>query len=806
MIIGAVAIWAIVITSISGMSFIKGKLSYLTQKSTPYQMRTVEFQKELQVAITDLVKVNAALNMKEYKEFRTEAEKALAGVKAAQSALEEMANSKLETYQELENIGQDLFDVVDKKLKSGAAATEAAKKIALRLKESSARLHELDKRIRTLQTGRTTSFATVLRDTGQYSGKLRNLEDLRNLIKDTQIVLLEMQGAQKTTTVTIAKGKLNAINAKILKNSYLRDTPQIATDCKLISTKTEDYGKLQYTSLSQKTDEAKEQATAAAKETVEKVNTLLLTLEQEAIIANEKFGVEFGKQGSIFSQANSANSILVTNSELLSQGMSLEGFSSRLFTLENTADIDKLIPEINAVFGKINELTRVLNSSLSKLGVKEELKILNGVQATLTGIKGDLFSESGIVATLKTYLNASDKANKMGDKLRQIVYKQAERGKETVSAARSDQEMAIASVNKMVTTSTILLITIGTLAAIIGTFFGIWGFRSVVKPLEQLIVVVQTVAGGNLATLDIKRNNDEFGQVQDAMGKMVNNLREMVGRITDTTATVASSSAELASTAIELESTSRTQTDGIQTTVTAMVEMVQTIQDVSNNAVNTTASAGRMKQIAQEGQKTLDSTSKELFAFAEIVLHSAEKTAELGAKSEAINDVVEVIKEIADRTNLLALNATIEAARAGQVGLGFAVVADNIRQLARSTIESSNEIARTIKDMHSEVDASMQLMKSEREAIDEIILHVDATLRSMGDIVNQVEQVFGMVETIATATVEQSATAEDVGKTMDGINDVTRKLSLSVTEIKGTSANFAHLATDLQQMVGWFKL
>ena len=108
--------------------------------------------------------------------------------------------------------------------------------------------------------------------------------------------------------------------------------------------------------------------------------------------------------------------------------------------------------------------------------------------------------------------------------------------------------------------------------------------------------------------------------------------------------------------------------------------------------------------------------------------------------------------------------------------------------------------------MHEEVDASVLIMKKERQAIDEIIKHIDGTLISMGDIVNHVEQVFGMVQTIATATEEQSATAEDVNRTMVGINDVTRQLTVSVGEIKGTSRNFARLASDLQQMVGWFRL
>ncbi|NTV50779.1 MAG: methyl-accepting chemotaxis protein [Geobacteraceae bacterium] len=806
MVIGAVAVWSIVITSVFGLTFIKNKLSYLTEKSTPYQIRTVEFQKELQGVITDLVKLNTARTAEEYKLYKGEADKALVTVKSAQQALEEMSSSKMGTVEELNQIAEELFTAASSRISTSKAATEANSRIALKMKESSARLKDLDKRIRILQTGRSNSFASALKDTSGYSSRLRSVEELRNLIKDLQMVFITVQNAQKSSAVLIAKGKINSTLGRISKNDYHNENETISKDTKAVSDKLADYIKLQTAALTSKDDESKNRATESGKELSEKLNTLYLTLEQDATLAGEKVGIETQKQGSIYGQSNAANSILLENSELVALGLMVEAQTNRLFTLESGAEIDKLDPEIRGLFTKITARSGTVEKALGKLGAKDEIKILKGVVATLGGIHNDLNAADGIINTLKKRIAANDQTIKSGDKLREVVLKQAAKGKESVSTAKGEQEKAIGTVNKMVKSSIILLIAIGSVAAVIGTFFGVWSFRSVINPLTALVGVATSVAEGNLHVRDIKNSNDEFGQVQDAMDKMVHNLRDMVGRITDTTTTVANSSQELASTASELERNSQTQTNGIETTVTAMTEMVQTIQDVSGNAINTSDSAGRMKQIALDGQKALVSTSKELFDFADIVRQSAEKTEALGVKSEAINEIVDMIKDIADQTNLLALNASIEAARAGEMGRGFAVVADSVRQLAHRTIESSSEISRTVKDMHDEVDASVLIMKKEREAIEGIIQHVDGTLRSMGDIVNHVEQVFGMVQTIATATEEQSATAEDVNRTMVSINDVTRQLTVSVEEIKGTSENFARLAGDLQQMVGWFKL
>lgn len=801
-----IVVGAVVATSIFGMLFIKNKLSYLTQKSTPYQMRTVEFQREMQGCVTDLVKVNAARNEAEYKSSHAEAEKTLESVKDSQGRLEEMSGSKMDASNELNMIARELFDAASARIATDNAATEANIKVSQRMKESSARLKELDKRIRNLQSNRSNAFATAMDDTGQFSGKLRSIEELRNLVKDLQLIAITIQTAQKSTTVLIAKGKINSLLGRITKNDYHKSNKSIAADTKAVTDKMDEFIKLQSAALTQKDDDSKSKATEAGKELSEKLNSLYLALDQETTLASEKVVIETNRQGSIYGQSNAANSILLANSELVALGLMVEGQTTRLFTLEAIAAIDKLDPEIRSLFTRINERAKAVGSALTKLGAKEELKILKSAVTSLTTINNELYAADGIVATLKKHLNATEQAIKAGDKLRVIVLKQAEKGKETVTAARGEQEKAIGSVNNMVKSSITLLIAIGIAAAVIGVLFGVWVFRSISKPLGQLIQVSDSVAGGNLHISDIRHSNDEFGQVQISMGKMVENLREMVGRISDSTTTVATSADGLSVTATQLEGNSSHQTIQIEQSVTSMNEMTQSIHDVSRNAHHTSESAGKMKQIALDGREALDATSRELFAFAEVVKQSVGQIEALGSKSDSINNVVDIIKDISDQTNLLALNASIEAARAGEMGRGFAVVADSVRQLARRSRESADEIAATVKSMQNEVQSSVSSMKSEREAIEKIVGRVDGSQKAMLEIVACVEQVFDMVQTIATSTEEQSATSEDINRTMHAINDVTRQVSASVNDIKDTSAGFARLAADLRQMVGWFRL
>ncbi|MEI6208329.1 MAG: methyl-accepting chemotaxis protein [Desulfuromonadales bacterium] len=797
----------VVATSIFSMRFVSGKLSYLTQKSTPYQMRTLEFQREIQGATATLAKVSTALDSRELQTFRAEAEKSVAEVKQIQEQLEALSGgTKLGTYDELQAVANELYGIVASKLQAQHEAEKASADLTKRMIESTAHLRELDAKVRLLQGNRTGAFSAALDESGKIANRLRGVEAARLNLKDLQLAFYEIQNAQKRPTLLIARGKVNDAISKLQQNDHLKSTTSGPADVKWLADHLDEVQKLRGAWLTQKDDESKGKVDAAAKEVGERLSSLSLSVEQDALQANERFATESAKQGTMFGQSNLANSILVANSELVSLGMEIDAASVQLFALKSSAEIDKAIPTINAKFASASRTAASLEKNLAKLGVKSELRILKSVTAALSGVQSTLFAENGIVSTLNKRFEMEQKALRTAHKLREIVLKQAEKGKESVSAARGEQEKAITSVNKIVRSSISLLVVISIAAAVAGIAIGIWVFRSVSGPLGQLIRVTDSVAGGNMQTGTIRCSSDEFGQVQTSMGKMVANLRDMAGKITDSTTTIASSSEELSSTAHELERNSRIQSSQIEQSVTAMTEMLQTIQDVSQNASNTSDAAGKMKSIALDGQKSLNDTSSELVSFADIVRQSAEKIEKLGEKSGAINDIVNMIKDIADQTNLLALNASIEAARAGEMGRGFAVVADSVKQLAQRTIASSSEISRTVKEMQTEVEGSVAFMQNERKSIENIVAHVDMTQRSMGEIVLCVEHVFDMVQTIATATEEQSATAEDVNRNMASINGITHQLSASIGDIKGTSESFARLAGELNHMVGWFRL
>ncbi len=796
----------VAIASIVGMRFVDSKLKDLTQRSTPFQMRTVEFQRQIQETTADLIKVSASRNRGEFQGAKSEAEKTLAQVETGQAALQALSGDvKLEAHEALAGIATELFQVTSGKIKAEEDATAANKTINERLLEATTRLKELDAKIKGLQSTSSSSYSRSVTETKGVSDRARNVEALKLTLKDFHLGLLEVSKASTKKGVLISQAKCNSAMSKALQNEVAKSSGGISGDLKYLNGRIVPFGKAQSATLDPGVTDtsARDQLFA---EITQKMNAVNLVLEQEAAMAADTLGSETRKQASYFGNSTVATGVMANNSELLSLGLKVDGLASRLFTATSVKDVDAIEGELNGLFGRIGQVDAQLSKSLSKLNARTETALLRQAEGALGTVRGLLFVKDGVLSKIRNRLDMEVKAAAAMGKLREIVQKQAESGQKTVSVAQVDQEKAITTVNRMVRFSTLLIGAISLGAVLFGIAFGVWVYRSISRPLAQLLGVSQAVAKGDLSVRIDTDNGDEVGKVQLAMWEMVNNLRGMVGKIKDATQSLASSSEELSATAVSLERGAEEQTTRIDQSATAMTEMTQTTVEVAKNSTDTSDAAVQMKGIADRGKAAMQTTARELDRFVESVKEAAQKVESLGKQSEEISDVVTLINDIANQTNLLALNAAIEAARAGEQGRGFAVVADNVRELAERTATATQEISQTVKTMQSSVRDSVAFMHDERESVETVQGQVQQTLVAIGEIVNYVEQVADMVQRIAVAAEEQSSTSEEVAKNMDGIHTIARELRSSFTDIRHSSGGLSQLATELNGMVGWFRV
>ncbi len=346
---------------------------------------------------------------------------------------------------------------------------------------------------------------------------------------------------------------------------------------------------------------------------------------------------------------------------------------------------------------------------------------------------------------------------------------------------------------------TVLALLFGVIAAWIIT-------RQIVTPLQQTLNIVERVASGDLSQdLSIDRR-DEMGQLQTSIQRMTVNLRQLISGIRDGVTQIASAAEELSAVTEQTSAGVNSQKVETDQVATAMHEMTATVQEVARNAEEASEAAVAADQQAREGDRVVNEAIVQIERLAKEVGNSTEAMNELKRESDKIGSVLDVIKSVAQQTNLLALNAAIEAARAGEAGRGFAVVADEVRSLAQRTQKSTEEIEQLIAGLQSGTQQVATIMDNSRELT---VSSVELTRRAGGSLENitkTVSAIQAMNQQIAAAAEEQSATAEEINRSILNVRDVSEQTSAASEETAASSVELARLGNHLQIMVSKFKV
>ncbi|WP_442793257.1 methyl-accepting chemotaxis protein [Pseudomonas sp. S30] len=237
-----------------------------------------------------------------------------------------------------------------------------------------------------------------------------------------------------------------------------------------------------------------------------------------------------------------------------------------------------------------------------------------------------------------------------------------------------------------------------------------------------------------------------------------------------------------------------------------MNEMTATVQDVARNAEQASEAAMMADQQAREGDRVVAEAIAQIERLAVEVGHSSEAMGQLRTESDKIGSVLDVIKAVAQQTNLLALNAAIEAARAGEAGRGFAVVADEVRSLAQRTQQSTEEIEELIAGLQSGTQRASSVMDSSRTLTDSSVELTRRVGTSLETITRTVSTIQSMNQQIATAAEQQSAVAEEINRSVMNVRDISDQTSAASEETASSSVELARLGTHLQGLVARFRL
>nr|WP_296248753.1 methyl-accepting chemotaxis protein [Pseudomonas sp. UBA4194] len=330
--------------------------------------------------------------------------------------------------------------------------------------------------------------------------------------------------------------------------------------------------------------------------------------------------------------------------------------------------------------------------------------------------------------------------------------------------------------------------------------------RQIVVPLRQTLQDVERVATGDLTqTVQVTRR-DELGQVQQALQRMTLSLRELIAGIGDGVTQLASAAEELSAVTEQTSAGVNAQKVETDQVATAMNEMAATVQEVARNAEEASEAAVAADQQAREGDRMVNQAVAQIERLAAEVVHSTDAMALLKQESDKIGGVLDVIKSVAQQTNLLALNAAIEAARAGEAGRGFAVVADEVRSLAQRTQQSTEEIEGLIASLQSGTHQVASAMDSSRQMTDSTVLLTRQAGESLAGITRTVSTIQAMNQQIASAAEQQGAVAEEINRSVSNVRDVSEQTAAASEETAASSVELARLGGHLQGLVGKFRV
>ncbi|WP_443218213.1 methyl-accepting chemotaxis protein [Pseudomonas sp. Gutcm_11s] len=289
------------------------------------------------------------------------------------------------------------------------------------------------------------------------------------------------------------------------------------------------------------------------------------------------------------------------------------------------------------------------------------------------------------------------------------------------------------------------------------------------------------------------------------MQDMTLSLRELIGHIRDSVTQIASAAEELSAVTEQTSAGVTSQKDETDQVATAMNEMTATVQEVARNAEQASHAANDADRQAKEGETAVNDAVQQMDRLAGEVQRSSEAVNHLRNESDKIGSVLDVIKAVAEQTNLLALNAAIEAARAGEAGRGFAVVADEVRGLAQRTQKSTEEIEALIGSLQQGSQQAAGLMDSSRTLTEAT---VDLTRRAgsrLGEIADAVSAIQAMNQQIAAAAEEQTAVAEEINRSVINVRDISEQTAAASEETAASSTELARLGNDLQILVSRFR-
>ncbi|WP_372240751.1 MULTISPECIES: methyl-accepting chemotaxis protein [Pseudomonas] len=458
-------------------------------------------------------------------------------------------------------------------------------------------------------------------------------------------------------------------------------------------------------------------------------------------------------------------------------------------------DTQRQMDERNAQIDKIRATYRTLVEGPQEQAAFDRYNQLLGQYRQLEA-RMRSFSQANRVEELQNLINRElfENAEQINQAMADLVRINTDQTRATNARAASQYDTAFTLVIGLLVAATVLTL----LCAFLLT-------RSIVKPIDEALKAAEQVADGDLTQVIRAEGNDEAARLLRAMARMQDKLRDTLQLIAGSATQLASAAEELNCVTDESARGLQQQNNEIEQAATAVTEMTSAVEEVARNAVSTSEASSEASRSAGDGRDLVLETVGAIERMSSDVQATATLVTRLASQSRDIGKVLDVIRGLADQTNLLALNAAIEAARAGEAGRGFAVVADEVRALAHRTQQSTSEIERMIASIQGGTEEAVTSMRTSTERAESTLNIARGAGLALDSIASAVAQINERNLVIASAAEEQAQVAREVDRNLVNINDLSVQSATGAHQTSVASADLSRLAVDLNGLVARFR-
>lgn len=466
----------------------------------------------------------------------------------------------------------------------------------------------------------------------------------------------------------------------------------------------------------------------------------------------------------------------------------------------------------------VNRDPAALQEAQTRIGVLvDKVRSAQASYAALPASPEEAALYKTFATTLDNYMQAQSqmldlsRQNKL-DEMRALINTRIKEGTDQmgeqlnklVALNAADAKAASAKAGEHYSEAFIGIVTVAVSASLLTVLLAWLLTRSILTPLNRAVLAAETIAGGNLSKVIEVDGNDEPARLLGALAAMQTNLRKTIEQIAGSATQLGAAAEELSTVTQEASRGLQQQNHEIEQAATAVNEMTAAVEEVARNAVSTSEASNQSTQAAREGRDRVVETVDAIQTMTHDVQNTALMIEGLATQGRDIGKVLDVIRAIAEQTNLLALNAAIEAARAGEAGRGFAVVADEVRALAHRTAQSTQEIEKMVAGIQNGTGEAVSSMQQSNQRTQSTLEMARAAGIALEQITQSIQLINERNLVIASASEEQAQVSREVDRNLVNIRDLATQSAAGANQTSAATHELSRLAVDLNAMVARF--